>query len=231
MRLIIVVLIICISNISFWDAFASDLSVRQVQISKTIDTPRVASQEKMIHRLIGSSIFLDYTNQALSIVIDHTLVEPRGRMKWRSISLSSSIVRDSEFLKLFVHEFWHFFDIYVLNSSWGKDSSLDFYNISWQSSVKKAWQGQKNFVSGYAATNQYEDFAESFVFYIFHNRVFEELALRDETLRQKYLFFQNTVFPSGAFLDTDYSLWKIPSYTWDTTKLPISLQKYLYSLN
>jgi hypothetical protein len=52
-----------------------------------------------------------------------------------------------------------------------------------------------DFVSGYAAANQYEDFAESLVFYIFHNATFADRALRSESLRQKYLFFANSLFP------------------------------------
>lgn len=68
------------------------------------------------------------------------------------------------------------------------------------------------------------------VFYVFHNRAFLDRAMRDETIRQKYLFFHSTVFPKGTFVDTDFSLGKVPGYLWDTTKLPISLQKYLYSL-
>jgi hypothetical protein len=55
--------------------------------------------------------------------------------------------------------------------------------------------------------------------------------MRDDVMRSKYLFFQTTVFPTGTFVDTDFSLGKVPGYLWDTTKLSISLQKYLYSLN
>jgi hypothetical protein len=67
--------------------------------------------------------------------------------------------------------------------------------ISWKdAATKRAGQTQQNFVSGYAATNQYEDFAESLVLYVFHNRTFEDRALRDDILRQKYLFFQRYIF-------------------------------------
>ncbi len=87
-----------------------------------------------------------------------------------------------------------------------------------------------SFISGYAATNQYEDFAESFTFYIFHNREFADRAMKNESLRQKYLFFSNSIFTGGAFVDTDFRIGKIPKYLWDTTKIPISVQKYLYSI-
>ncbi len=55
--------------------------------------------------------------------------------------------------------------------------------------------------------------------------------MRDDIMREKYLFFQTHIFPTGVFSDTNFSLGKVPAYLWDTTRLPISLQKYLYSLN
>ena len=207
--------------------------VGKVIISTSQENEQTLSRERVISQLLKSIPFSPFVQQPLSIYIDHTLIEPRGRMKWKKITLSSWVVKESEFIKLFIHEFGHVVDIYFLtpNNQW-LDVSENFYRISWQNStLKKAWQKQTYFVSGYAATNQYEDFAESFTFYIFHNRTFEERALRDEIMRQKYLFFRQNVFPHGSFVDTDFSLGKVPSYFWDTTKLPISLQKYLYSLN
>lgn len=54
--------------------------------------------------------------------------------------------------------------------------------------------------------------------------------MTNETLRQKYLFFAGSVFPKGYFQGSDFSIGKVPTYSWDTTKIPFSLQKYLYSL-
>lgn len=153
-------------------------------------------------------------------------------MKNAQISLSPYIVRNTEFAKLFVHELAHYIDIYlyVPNKS-NQDISDSFYAISWQSpTIKQPKQGTMDFVSGYAATNQYEDFAESFVFYVFHNSTFADRALRSDSIRQKYLFFANYVFSRGYFQGTDFSIGRVPSYVWDTTKISYSLQKYLYSL-
>jgi hypothetical protein len=211
----------------------SALSLNQVQVTSTMLDERNSLREKNIIQILSSSIFRIWTRESLIISIDHDLIEPRGRMQGPRITLSSAVVREGEFIQLFLHEFAHFFDIYILRANKNTlDPSLDFYSVSWENpTTKHAWQKQRSFVSGYAATNQYEDFAESFVMYVFHNRSFEDLALRDDTLRQKYLFFRNYVFSEGTFVDTDFSIGKVPSYLWDTTKLPISLQKYLYSLN
>ena len=195
------------------------------------ETEVTIQREKMITSFLNSR-FSDFSYSALRIVLDKNLKEPRGRMQGKTITLSSQIVGDSEFFKLFLHEFAHFLDIFVLVPSNGRDASSLFYDISWfRPTIKKAWEKQFSFVSGYAATNQYEDFAESFVMYVFHNQTFQDKALRNESLRKKYLFFAEYVFGNGAFVWTDFSIGKVPNYLWDTTKLPISLQKYLYSLH
>jgi Putative zinc-binding metallo-peptidase len=147
-------------------------------------------------RQILTSTALGWDYGSLAIIIDGFQREPRGRMRDGQISLSPYVARDTEFIQLFTHELAHYIDIYILAPKDGRDVSDDFYHISWQSSsTKKSGQGVTDFVSGYASTNQYEDFAESAVLYIFHNAVFADRALRSESLRQKYLFFAGTVFP------------------------------------
>lgn len=186
------------------------------------------ARKKIIEEVLNSNeLWFEYNS--LSVVIDTNQKEPRGKIQWRSITLSSSILRDGEFLKLLVHELWHYVDIYTLAGY--SDPSNIFYRISWQNkTTKKSGETLSNFVSGYASTNKYEDFAESFVFYIFHNRDFADRAMKNDSLRRKYLFFSQYVFTKGEFVDTDYRIGKIPNYLWDTTKVPISVQKYLYSL-
>ena len=158
-----------------------------------IDTKsRIATLKQILY---STAMTFDYGRLAVSI--DGYQREPRGRMRDAQISLSPYIARDSEFTKLFVHELAHYIDLYVLVSGKNRtDISDTFYYVSWQKpTVKRASQGTMDFVSGYAASNQYEDFAESLVFYIFHNATFADRALRSESLRQKYLFFANSLFP------------------------------------
>lgn len=217
--------IICVLYGAISSTFAA------VTISANDTTPSISARKNMIESVLQAESF-HYSYQALSIFIDAFLIEPRGKMHGRLITLSSKVSRDSEFLKLFVHEFWHFIDIYILRSTKNSsDPSENFYFISWKSStIKKPTESIASFVSGYALTNQYEDFAESLVFYVFHNRMFEDRAMKNDSMRQKYLFFQKYLFSWGAFTDSDYTLGRMPAYSWDTTKIPISLQKYLYSL-
>ncbi len=77
-----------------------------------------------------------------------------------------------------------------------------------------------SFVSGYAATNQYEDFAETFVMYVFHNTAFLDRAKNSSALQKKYDFMKTTVFGT-YFIGTNYEQNPLPSTLWDVTKIVI----------
>lgn len=228
MNLVKYFLIICIFVSWYASLFAEGWSFT---VKSSTSTPSIEKRKNILTTILDyhASSFL---SRSLTVLIDDTLVEPRWRIKGLHIDLSSHVLRDGEFIKLFTHEFGHFVDLFyfVPDKLW--DISDQFYTISWTStSVKKSTEWLSSFVSWYAATNKYEDFAESFTFYIFHNTYFADRALKNESLRKKYLFFNTQVFPSGQFVGKEYATIRMPSYLWDTTKIPISLQKYLYSLN
>ena len=130
------------------------------------------------------------------IIIDTERVEPRGQMYNESITLGSKIASTAEVSKVLVHEIGHMIDIYTFKKGLKKsDISEEFYTISWKDPTTiKAGVPQTSFVSGYAATNQYEDFAESFTMYIFHNKEFLKRAEKNEYLKRKYNFLKTRVF-------------------------------------
>ncbi len=85
-----------------------------------------------------------------------------------------------------------------------------------------------DFVSGYALSNKYEDFAESFSFYVFHNEDFAARAVKNTILSKKYDFFKKHVFDEDEFIGTSFGNGVLKSYNWDTTRVPIDMKKYLY---
>jgi hypothetical protein len=212
--------------------FSSTLFANESFQIEVNTSSKIAETRKILLTDLLSTPTFRFPYSNLIIFLDEYLVEPRGRMKGGDITLSNKVIKDGEFIQLFVHEFAHFLDIYVLVPKKNRsDPSYEYYMISWESSTtKRVGQSMSSFVSGYAATNQYEDFAESFVFYVFQNQTFFDRAMKNDDLRHKYLFIQKYIFPSGAFVDTNFALGKVPSYVWDSTKIPISLQKYLYSV-
>lgn len=174
-----------------------------------------------VNTVVEGKYFRD-TLWTFPIVVDGDRVSPRGQMSNESVTLSGKIASLSEMAKVLVHELGHMVDIYVLRQrSLSADPSKIFYAFSWsEPTVIKTGISTTSFVSGYAATNQYEDFAESFAFYVFHNRAFQERASKNTILQKKYDFLHTYVF-GDAFQDTAYEKDVIPSKLWDVTKIVI----------
>jgi hypothetical protein len=90
---------------------------------------------------------------------------------------------------------------------------------------------QKDFVSGYSMTNKYEDFAESFTYYVLHNRDFLEKSRKSNILRKKYNFFNLVLLKSEVFKNTDFSEKNIiKDYYRDITKINFSRKNFLQYL-
>lgn len=165
----------------------------------------------------------------LNLLLDTERQEPRGQVVGNKLILTTRVWDDSEQLKVFVHELGHIIDIFYLKKGFLSDPSDDFYLISWESfQTKKKGQKITDFVSGYALSNKYEDFAESFAFYVFHNEDFVNRAKGNPMLRSKYDFFRSHVFRDDEFQGTSFELEPLKSYNWDTTKIGIDTKKYLY---
>lgn len=181
-----------------------------------------------LKEVVGSSYFQSKVTP-LNLVLDAERQEPRGQVTGNKLILSTAIPSDSEQLKVFVHELGHIVDIFYLKKGFFGDPSDVFYNISWESfNTKKKGQKIADFVSGYALSNKYEDFAESFAFYVFHNEDFANRAKRDPMLQKKYDFFGSYVFEKDAFVGTSFGADVLKGYNWDTTKILIDTRKYLY---
>jgi hypothetical protein len=87
-------------------------------------------------------------------------------------------------------------------------------------SIMKAWLSGSSFVSGYASTNQYEDFAESFTMYVFHNKEFLKRAQGNTLIQKKYTFLKSRIF-WNVFIGSAYEKDVIPKKVWDITKISI----------
>lgn len=165
----------------------------------------------------------------LSVTVDSERTEPRGQIVGKELIMSDSIPTDSERIKVLVHELGHMVDVHYFRPSAAADVSDAFYGISWDSyKVKKKGAKLADFVSGYALSNKYEDFAESFAFYVFHNAEFQRRARTNRSLAEKYRFLSERVFPNEEFVSTDFGTGKLKEYVWDTTKPSIDTKKYLF---
>lgn len=153
----------------------------------------------------------------------------RWNMKDHSIKLFwVNQMSEIESTAVWIHEFWHFIDLYFFKKQVFTDISNYFYNISWYSDkVIKPGQTWYDFVSWYAMTNEYEDFAESFAYFVLHNNDFKEKSIKSKSLKKKYDFFSHFLFRKQEFEKTNFSWEKIKPYYRDITKINFSLQNFL----
>lgn len=204
-------------------------------ISKSPKQPKIVIQPKTsfvpkgyidtVKAVLLSQYFF-HTLWDFPISIDTKRTSPRWQMLNESLILSASIKTFPELAKVLVHELGHMIDIHVLSGrKWWESISREFYDISWlnQSSIRSD-ANKEDFISGYAATNQYEDFSESFAMYIFHNRSFYERWLSSPNLMKKYMFLKEKVFWE-YFYDSGDHQELIVHYFWDVTKLKITSEE------
>lgn len=168
--------------------------------------------------------------QNLSILLFPEDTHTRWRMFRERIYLYSlDRIPRSEVFSVFIHEFWHYYDIYWLTPTRFWNLSERFYEISWQDTdIIRAWQWVSDFVSWYAMTNMYEDFAESYTYFVLHNSAFREKKQQNPVLAQKYEFFETYAFPDQEFFRRNFSTdSRILPYYWDITKIEIDVEKFL----
>lgn len=142
----------------------------------------------------------------------------RGLGGGSTIILRCRNVSDKELVSVLVHEIGHIQDTGVLNgqSSSGKSDFMDgeapvyqndlsakFYEISWKNEeTKKDGFDRMDFVSGYAMTDPFEDFAETYNFYILHGQEFREMIKENSVLARKYYFMKYFIFSGKDFGNT-----------------------------
>ena len=110
------------------------------------------------------------------------------------------------------------------------DLSLDFYRISWTNeNTRNKTAGNFDFVSGYAMTDPFEDFAESYVYYVLHNQDFKSKAQTSDALYQKYEYMKNMVFKGRVFATGETNPDDLNRRPWDITVLNYDLNSFLNS--
>ncbi len=185
-----------------------------------------------INQLINSNLFKD-KKLNFDLILNFQKDAIRWKYKNKTISLYSLVdIKDNELASVFVHELWHYIDINFLQKQVLTDLSDKFYDISWQNTYEiKAWLLKTDFVSWYALTNKYEDFAESFLYYVLFNSDFREKSLKSDLIKQKYDFFSNYIFKQDEFKKTNFRIeFDLKDYYWDITKINFSLNNFLHYL-
>ena len=180
-----------------------------------------------------------------NVVLDYNPNAHRGLGGKSIIIIRAVDIDPTEFFAVMIHEIGHNVDLGYLGETSQKktsgfidgkkpvyetDPSLDFYRISWENDkTRKKTAGNQDFVSGYAMTDPFEDFAESYVYYILHNKDFKSKTQNSDNLLAKYEYMKNTVFDGEEFETGEYLTENLNRQPWDITVLSYSLSAFLAS--
>ncbi len=144
-------------------------------------------------------------------------------------------VPDREFRALLIHECGHVADLGGLRGTieggktsffdgntpiYANDPSVAFYAISWITpQINQPGTKESDFVSGYAASDPFEDFAEAYAYYALQKESFQQLAAKNPVIKAKYDFMDQVVFAGSTAVAKGQHVpsKKVP---WDVTKLP-----------
>ncbi len=190
-----------------------------------------------LDRILARPITLQDTVKQLRI---NNLPDVRGRAWFTTVEINlPSIQSRQEFFEVMTHELCHVIDLSIIQWSspqidsrfdhFGNDvfktddPSLIFYQISRSGSdIRRPDSRLRNFVSEYAMSDVYEDFAESCNLYLNHNQTFDIMSQQSSTLRSKFLFMKK-IFGNQFIWSGNTSINKIkanPSRRpFDTTRI------------
>jgi hypothetical protein len=164
---------------------------------------------------------------------------PRGLSNSHLIELRCGSLSEAEIVSVFVHELGHIVDLgYIQGRSStpssfnnGKlkipadDPSVRFYELSWKDKKTQKYSAErKDFVSGYAMSDVFEDFSESFNFYVLHGEDFRAIKNESRILAQKYDFLKEEIF-QGLEFESKRST-KDNKRVWDSTLVEFDLTKF-----
>lgn len=182
---------------------------------------RIQECEETITRAYFSFPYLHRT-QLKSLKFLWTKSTQRGLGGESSIHLKCNDISAAELTAVFVHEMGHIVDTGLMEgqssagpshfidkrtSVFEDDPSIDFYTISWKNAVTKLSKSRVNdFVTGYAMSDPFEDFAESYNFYLLHGSQFRYLSRFNLPLGQKYAYLRDRIFNGQEFWNNDIKL-------------------------
>ena len=209
-----------------------------------LESPQYASLNSVEARALEAMAKLPagHVQSVKNIILDFDKTAHRGYGGNGMIILRAVDMGSAEFVGVLVHEIGHNVDSSFLkpadnrkvsafmdmnNPVYQSDNSVRFYSISWMDEkTMKNSAVNMDFVSGYAMSDPFEDFAETYAYYVLHGNDFRALTATSAALYAKYNFMKDVVF-NGQEFDTDDGKVEANNRPWDVTLIGYDLQKFI----
>lgn len=199
--------------------------------------------KSLVYRTL-ESLPKEDTDHLKNLTLSFSTDGRRGLGGGSTIILHCSNVTDEELVGVLVHEMGHITDTGVMgghsyagasefmdgsNPIYNDDTSLEFYRLSFlDQETLRPNASPLDFVSGYAMTDPFEDFAETYNYYILHGDEFRKIVKVNDILQIKYDFLKTSIFQGKEFFNGDDShKGSYVSRDYDTTVLHYDMKKFL----
>jgi len=196
--------------------------------TKTLELKSALKTIKEVFELIPAK----HTKSLKKLKLYAEVKGKRGLSGGSTMILRVNDIDSIEFKSVLIHEIGHLVDLGMLRGNqwssvsnfedgsypiWEDDPSVEFYNLSWDNNeTKKSTIKENDFISGYATTNPFEDFAESYLAYVLHSEDFRVLANFNPILRKKYEWIRDNIFEGEEFVSQRSKI-GIRERVWDMT--------------
>lgn len=220
-------------------------AVTQVPTQKTyafLEQPGITDHHKKLAASVFDVLPASCAKNIRTFSIIYKDAKYRGLGGKTTIILDGS-VKDDEFVALLIHECGHVISGNMIGGpqsgeSAFRDGKSPFYNdgaavpffaVSWENErTLKKGSKDADFVSGYASSDIFEDFAETFAAYVLQRPYLKKRAGTNKAIAQKLAWMEaNLPLSETAVGTTTYAGTK--DVPWDVTKLPyasvLQLQK------
>ncbi len=201
-----------------------------------VDQPTITENHKKLATAVLNALPSACRDNLKTFIVLYQGATRRGLGGKTTIILDGS-VPDSEFVALLTHECGHVIHSNMLGTYNAGESSykdgpntiyLDsptvaFWNLSWTTDAsKKAGIKDIDFVSGYAKSDAFEEFAETFALYVLQRGEFRDRAKTNATIAAKLAWMEQNIPLPENLLGTGTAVWD-GNVPWDATKLPLTL--------
>jgi hypothetical protein len=203
-----------------------------------VDVPTVTENHKKIATAVLNALPSGCRDNLRNFSVLYKGATRRGLGGKTTIILDGS-VPDAEFAALLTHECGHVIGANMTGSAASGDSGyrdgnevffndspmVAYWSIGWTATgAKKAGLKDADYASGYAKSDQYEDFAETFALYVLQRGEFAERAKTSAVMAAKLAWMDtNLPLPAGVLGDGSAS-WT-GAVPWDVTKLAFLLAR------
>lgn len=205
-------------------------------IHAAVDQPTISDSHKKLATAVLQALPAGCRDHLKTFVVLYKGATRRGLGGKTTVILDGS-VPDAEFAALLVHECGHVINGNLLGNAQSGDSgyrdgsevfyndspAVSFWSISWKpTGAKKPGMKDADFVSGYAKSDQYEDFAETFAAYVLQREMLVERAAENPTIAAKLTWMETHLPLKDDAIGPGSHDWN-GTVPWDVTKLAFAL--------